>query len=393
MMGQGKTSAMINFINNSGEDVKFLFITPYLTEVERIIESCPSRTFKQPETYGSKLNDIKRLFKQKENIVSTHSLFGLFDDEIISLITGGNYILIMDEVAGVVDKLVVSDYDEEIILDKCVTVGDKDTLTWKLENYEGKFEDYKNAIDAGHVKRVNNKTLLYMFPVGVFKAFSEIYIMTYMFDSQIQRYYFDLHGLKYKYRYVTGDSLETYRLVDTPIEYKNPKLKELIHICDNDKLNKIGERRFSLSKSWYKSDPKKEKVTRLKNNCYNFFRRVSKTRAKHNLWTTFASHQKEVSAKGYASGFLSCNARATNKYKHKTAVAYLLNRFIDPNIVNFFKQQNIRMNADRYALSEMIQFIWRSAIRDGKEIWVYIPSKRMRNLFKKWIDEVSEVSE
>jgi len=39
----------------------------------------------------------------------------------------------------------------------------------------------------------------------------------------------------------------------------------------------------------------------------------------------------------------------------------------------------------------MIQWIWRSAIRDGKEIWVYIPSRRMRELLKKWLLELSSL--
>ena len=43
------------------------------------------------------------------------------------------------------------------------------------------------------------------------------------------------------------------------------------------------------------------------------------------------------------------------------------------------------MEEDAYALSELIQWIFRSAIRDGKEIWLYIPSKRMRNLLIDWI--------
>ena len=49
------------------------------------------------------------------------------------------------------------------------------------------------------------------------------------------------------------------------------------------------------------------------------------------------------------------------------------------------------MHDDEYALSEMIQWIWRSAIRDGKEIWVYIPSRRMRELLKKWLLDLSSV--
>ena len=48
------------------------------------------------------------------------------------------------------------------------------------------------------------------------------------------------------------------------------------------------------------------------------------------------------------------------------------------------------MDQDGYALSEMLQWIWRSAIRDGKEINLYIPSKRMRTLLTDWIDETSQ---
>ena len=61
MCGIGKTSAAINYINASPEDQRFLYITPYLDEVERIITSCPKKHFVQPHDYGSKLRDIKRL--------------------------------------------------------------------------------------------------------------------------------------------------------------------------------------------------------------------------------------------------------------------------------------------------------------------------------------------
>ena len=43
IMGSGKTSAMINMINASGDDRRFLYITPYLAETQRIIESCKNR--------------------------------------------------------------------------------------------------------------------------------------------------------------------------------------------------------------------------------------------------------------------------------------------------------------------------------------------------------------
>jgi hypothetical protein len=34
----------------------------------------------------------------------------------------------------------------------------------------------------------------------------------------------------------------------------------------------------------------------------------------------------------------------------------------------------------------MIQFIWRSAIRDGKPIHLFVPSERMRTLLKDWMN-------
>jgi hypothetical protein len=36
----------------------------------------------------------------------------------------------------------------------------------------------------------------------------------------------------------------------------------------------------------------------------------------------------------------------------------------------------------------MLQWIFRSAVRDEKEIWLYIPSKRMRDLLVEWMDDL-----
>ena len=98
-MGFGKTSAAINMINESSDDKKFLYITPYLTEVERVIASCPTKKFKQPETYGTKISGIRNLFQKGENIASTHALFRLFNSEIIDLAYNNNYTLVMSTAA------------------------------------------------------------------------------------------------------------------------------------------------------------------------------------------------------------------------------------------------------------------------------------------------------
>ena len=66
---------------------------------------------------------------------------------------------------------------------------------------------------------------------------------------------------------------------------------------------------------------------------------------------------------------------------------------MQPDVKNFFISQGIPLDEDRFATSMMVQWIFRSAIRDGKDISVYIPSERMRNLLKKWISEVEKSAE
>ena len=121
----------------------------------------------------------------------------------------------------------------------------------------------------------------------------------------------------------------------------------------------------------------------------NYFINKRKTKTSDNLWTTFKDYKSLLNGKGYGRGYVALNKRASNEYAQKTSVVYPVNRYINPGIKNFFLKHDVDVNEDGFALSEMLQFIWRSAIRKGEEIYVYIPSVRMRNLLKQWINENS----
>ena len=81
-----------------------------------------------------------------------------------------------------------------------------------------------------------------------------------------------------------------------------------------------------------------------------------------------------------------CNARATNEYKHKKNLAYCINVFNNPVLNSFFINKGVTIDEDTYALSELIQWVFRSQLRDNKPINIYIPSERMRNLFIDWLN-------
>lgn len=68
--GSGKTSAAINMINASDDEQRFLYITPYLDEVNRIIDCCPKKKFRQP--VENKLEKAKALIN-KYNLNDTSS--------------------------------------------------------------------------------------------------------------------------------------------------------------------------------------------------------------------------------------------------------------------------------------------------------------------------------
>lgn len=386
VMGSGKTTAAIRFINDSPEDVKFLYITPFLSEVDRVMGGCSCKRFVQPNEAGGKLRNIKSLFEKGRNIVSTHALFQRFTREVLEIIKSQNYILIMDEVADVVQPLSISEDDLNTLLEKYATIDQNGLLRWKDYSYTGLFDNYKRMCALGSVGVYSGTALLWLLPIEAFDAFADIYIMTYMFSAQIQRYYYDYYGMKYSYVYVCGDGVDTYRFSSTKGECKIPDYKNLIHIVDKDKLNEIGDEYYSLSSSWYLKGGNKTNLERLKGNTQNFFRNIVKASSKKVLWTTFETYEKRLAGKGYSKGFLACNARATNDFRDRTAVAYLVNRFFNPVVKNFFIANGVEVEESRYALSEMLQWIWRSAIRDGKEIWLYVPSSRMRNLLVEWLE-------
>lgn len=390
IMGAGKTQSIMNHINNSSG--KFLVITPFLDEITRYRKYCKGKNFKTPkyDTNQTKLDSLKDLIGKGENIVSTHALFQKFDNELIDICRAQNYTLVMDEVANVIEEYSITKQDFEILKNTYVDI-DPNTkqLKWKEEysDYYGKFDNEKRLCELGSLVCYGDNLMVWLFPIETFNAFRSIYILTYMFEMQLQKYYYDYYGLKYKYWSVEGDSLENYHLVEyVPNKnYLNYDYKKLIHICDVEKLNMIGDRVTDLSMSWYNRNKNNSTMLLLKNNINNFFRNVRNDCSTDNIWTTFKEFQNQLKGKGYTKGFLPLNARATNEYRDRTSVVYPVNRYLNPFIKNFFTSNNISVDEDGYALSEMLQFIWRSAIRDGGEIWVYIPSVRMRNLLINWI--------
>ncbi|WP_347044532.1 DEAD/DEAH box helicase family protein [Blautia wexlerae] len=404
IMGSGKSTWAINHINQN-PDKKFLCIVPLLSECERFKEKTDIDII-DPEKWGSKWKNFRWLVENDKNIVTTHSLIKMMDLDMLELLKSKNYVLMIDECLDVLDTYKISKDDLKIIFnEKLVSLDEDGFLVWNEERkpYKGVYGDIKRLCSFKSLmgfKKENSdelaRIIMWNFPVDFFKCFDESYIFTYLWEGSIQKSYFDIHGIKYEKYMLDYDR----QLIPhcKEIEYEKRKnIVDLINIYDG-KFNKIGMKigkSNPLSKSWYEDKKKKNRsiFSQLKNNTENYFRTVTKTKSIDNMYTVFKPYCKYVKGEGYTKGFVSCNARGTNEFKNKKSLAYLINFFMSPDIKQFVEHYHIEFDDNLFSLSALLQWIWRSQIRDGKSIDLYIPSERMRELLKIWINECKTMSE
>jgi len=411
MMGMGKTSYAIQMMKEGEINQKFIFVTPFLDEVQRIKQEVTNRDFKEPDVKhgsGTKLESLKKLIANGEDIATTHSLFSMADDELIDLLKWENHTLIVDEVMDVISVLQGLRKDDiPVLLDSgLVTISEVNRVIWKADpKMDTKYNFVRDYALAGNLYAVNNTAFIWNFPAKIFELFEQVYILTYMFDGQLQRYYYDLHNVKYNYYSVIREDNRYQLQPKSEITEDRSRLKELIHIYEG-KLNDIGEAKTALSKSWFENSHNCVKVKLLKDDLYNYFRNIQKAGANRILWTTFKDSRNKIKGKGFSKEepennsngavghacFTAFNLRATNKYKHKDVLAFCLNRYMNPIEKHFFEQQNVKVDEDLLALSDLLQWIFRSAVREGKPVHIYIPSRRMRDLLKKWLNNELQCS-
>ena len=380
--GRGKTTYAINYINERPSD-NFVYITPFLKEVERVIEQTKfngvAKRFVQPANLGNgKMDSLINLFHNNRDIVSTHSLFSKCSQRVADNIRIGHYTLILDEVMSVVEVLNLKKSDIPTMLDaELVRIDEKtNKLIWLKSDYDGAYNEIKERCENNNIYVVSGVAIVWTFPVEIFEAFDNVIICTYMFDCQLQKYYYDMYNVPYTKKSIVNGELVDY------IEQKDSLDK--LHILDNNKINHVGDGKYDLSKSWYEKHKKNLKV--LQNNIYNYVSHLApilagtKVKSKDVIWTTFKDYQTKLKGKGYANSFIPCNSRATNEYMDSFVVVYPINIFVNPIVKQFFTNNGVEIDEDGYALSELIQFIYRSRIRQNQHIYCYIPSVRMRSL-------------
>lgn len=417
IMGQGKSSSAISYMNAHPQE-RFIYITPYLDEAKRIRNACPVLNFAEPEekyfTIEERTDDkyymekqvAKRtktmhagqLILQNRNVTTTHQGFLYYTNEIVEEIRRKQYTLIIDEDVQVISKYIFYRADLEILLDAGYLVNeDGEYRMAKRPEGKSSMGGLFRLLESRNLVHVSDKkktveTVFWVMPPELISAFKNVFILTYMFEGQSLCNMLKMNHMDYQYIGVRHDA-SGYHFADRPNavpDYARDLINK-IHICTHKKLNAIGEKRTAISANWLATHPKER--AQLARHIQNYFRNIVDASASDQMWTTFKARKVDLAKVNVCkSSFVVLNKKASNDYSDRTSLVYAANIFMSPAYKTYYTSNGIKANEDIYALSTMLQWIFRSAIRNGKDINIYIPSRRMRELLQEWLGSLANES-
>lgn len=399
LMGSGKTTKILEWIDNNPNE-KFLFVSPLLSEVEeggRVTSSVNSVTFECPSVseHETKSDHLLKLLENGVNIACTHSLYLAVKDEHLNLIEKMGYILIIDEEVNVVD--VIDGYSRDdyrwLYENKKIEVSDTDgMISWVCKTDVGednKYFKFKNLCDyqALYVTKRDSCMMVTHLPIKLMTSAKRVVVLTYMFEGNMLHKFLQLKGV------------ETVRFEEVALnEVNGDEIRSLVNLIPLDK--KVSQ--LSLSSTWYEdaNEEQLKTVSRYISNiarkyCGDFTdlmytlpkKRHLSNRGNVNIVKPIKFYRKKIEGE-WSYNWIPVQMRATNDYKHKSVAIHCQNRFPLVAVSSYLSDYNCAIDVKVFALSEMVQWIWRSRIREGKPITLAIANKRMYNLFKSWLEEI-----
>jgi hypothetical protein len=405
IMGSGKTTKIIEELRHADTAQSYIVVAPYLTEVDRITEAVPELDFVTPSAADAKTTKLKsfhRLIEAGRNIVSTHALFQRWDTVTLEKLREQGYQLIIDETVdctrgyGSADGELKPDDIMHLIDTEQVIITEDRKLVWSAKRTPkagSVFAQLKRDCDAGRIYYMaeddKDGLMFWEFPIELLNAFESVTILTYLFSGSLMSAYLEGHE-------VTPDRMTidvNHNLVPWSEELQAEAVRpiaSLINLLDDEKLNAVGDKSTALANGWLsRQSPKQLKAiaTTTRNVLSNRFGARWATA----MWSCVKTYEDALCPTDFKKGHVPCNARATNEYRDRSHLAYLRNIYMFPTIWQFYKvMRGVEPSHDEYALAELLQWVFRSAIRDGKPIDLYLPSSRMRDLLNEWMKSGKE---
>ena len=391
--GYGKTQGMIESLKPEG---KYIIVTPYLPEVERIRTDALKYSdvvLHEPERFTRdgkqvcKFEHFLELVEDGVSIVTTHTTF----ERANSLDLSG-YDVIIDEVFDVVDNVGgprKEAWERVYLGDGYVTVADDGQVTptdkWKA-NAQGldgtlRYDLFLKAM-LGRLYRTQEGYFVSAVPISLFTTSDTCTVMTFLAEQSLMYLYLKHFGVTCtidRDRKIEREYMLSFKRLVEINEIKS--LKDISFAYgQQEKQKKAAESKVSKSLASLKANKFK--------GVDNDFVFVSSNKSK---WK-----DEDNKPAGYAKGsrfqtasFVPRTTKGTNLYKQCTHGIYLNDLNLSRNVSCFLKTR--KKDADDWAVAEFFQWAYRGCIRDGQSMTLYVPSARMRSLVENFLDNYAEL--
>lgn len=389
--GCGKTYAIFDYMS-SNQDTPWLYLSPLKDEID-------SRVFKEANRCGidfvvpeegdsTKTDQIYTMLKEGKNVACTHSLMLRFQDRHINKIIQHKYRIVCDEELNLISGYNIRKEDREFLIKhKLIEVVDEKGMIAFTDgdmDTEARYGDVKRLADMGclFAAKRNSNMLVCQLSTKLIKAAERFILLSYNYEGSIMHTFMQLHGFGYS----KFNEVSLYR---SEQDIKT-KLKELITLIDTPSVKKV-RRKYPLSKGWWESSNKElqQEVIRAMTAVY----KGSKLTSSEMFYTLPKNRVIQENDKKapiavkqlQKNNFLACSVRATNEYAHKRLAIHAYSLHPNSSVKAYMQDLGYECNDSVYALSMLIQWLWRGCIRNEEPMQVAILSDRMNNIFLDWL--------
>lgn len=400
IMGSGKTQGVIQWMLNNPQN-KYLYVSPMLTEVEeRIPTACQALEFTYPctEEYKTKGQHLLKLLEEGCNVSFTHSLFTDLTKQHLSLIRKHEYVLIVDEEVAFIEPYKGNYSRDDIVsLEKAGHIRvEEDNLgrvVWQWyddnEMNDTAYSKLKRMSDLGmlYCAKRDRKIMVVHLPIELVQSSRRVILLTYLFKGSVMESFMDLKGIE----------IVPFKEVVPPKTTKDvlTKAKSLITFIDTTTTKAVSN--LSMSSTWYSKNATTADLEKVSNAIFSVYRKfgdkesfiftapksladyeyVKDEKLKRNI--IHKKMPKDVD-------WIYCGTKATNMWSHKSIAVHAYNRYVNTAIKAYLQDYGTPPDDDMFALSEMVQWIFRTCIRNDEPLQLCILNNRMKGLLCNWLN-------
>lgn len=400
IMGSGKTQGVIQWMLDNPQN-KYLYVSPMLTEVEeRIPTACQALEFTYPctEEYKTKGQHLLKLLEEGCNVSFTHSLFTDLTKQHLALIRKHEYVLIVDEEVAFIEPYKGNYSRDDIVsLEKAQHIRvEEDNLgrvVWQWyddnEMNDTAYSKLKRMSDLGmlYCAKRDRKIMVVHLPIELVQSSRRVILLTYLFKGSVMESFMDLKGIE----------IVPFKEVTPPKTTKDvlTKAKSLITFIDTTTTKAVSS--LSMSSTWYSKNATTADLEKVSNAIFSVYRKfgdkesfiftapksladyeyVKDEKLKRNI--IHKKMPKDVD-------WIYCGTKATNMWSHKSIAVHAYNRYVNTAIKAYLQDYGTPPDDDMFALSEMVQWIFRTCIRNGEPLQLCILNSRMKGLLLDWLN-------